>query len=630
MPVASPQMDFVEAAVAQILEDQRFEAFLQWMREKAPQTYPEVFRGARTVEDHRSMTTHVALALWNVTPLPRTDFRPEPRKPERNRPCPCGSGSKYKRCCLRGPSPPPLPDRLLWLDVFDQLPESELGALGRSPHLPPDVQAQMAFEALADETPRRAARLLEPLLERPERLGEKHWYCLEKLLDAYDELGWTAKKQEALEALTTRGAPPVAAGGHRRLATIAADAEDWDGAWRAFDQARELAPTEVAGHLLEVTLLLIQGRHGEGADRARFLLAQADRGRLPQLGPTARSLLERAVADPSTAFAATATSPDTRDVERFRDLVEKARDRPLPDYRLADAAAMPVLETPPSVKVAEDAWNDLWSDVLNADPLDTGAGPIWHPATAHLWLDLLEAVPECWDSLQVLAKLTQVAWRLETPQRDVAERFILPLTERIEALLADLLPPTEGAVIPEATDDDPFPGLLPWIALDNRDALRLLMARAVAHQDAGDPAAAEALLERLLSLNPHDNQGARAMLINLRLGRGDDEGALDLAGKYPEDAMIETLWGRVLALYRLGRRGEALSALAEAHRRNPHVPGQLLSPKQGGATGPDTLLGYAAGGEAIARKYARDVGDLWHGEPGLAKWLRSAHKGLSG
>jgi len=28
-------------------------------------------------------------------------------QPRRNEPCPCGSGAKYKKCCLRAPSTPP-------------------------------------------------------------------------------------------------------------------------------------------------------------------------------------------------------------------------------------------------------------------------------------------------------------------------------------------------------------------------------------------------------------------------------------------------------------------------------------------------------------------------------------------
>ena len=55
---------------------------------------------AQSPEMLRSMATMVALEIWNVTPVPENRFRPRKQpKPERNAPCLCGSGKKFKHCC---------------------------------------------------------------------------------------------------------------------------------------------------------------------------------------------------------------------------------------------------------------------------------------------------------------------------------------------------------------------------------------------------------------------------------------------------------------------------------------------------------------------------------------------------
>ena len=55
---------------------------------------------AQLPEMLRSMATMVAREIGNVTPVPENRFRPRKQpKPERNAPCLCGSGKKFKHCC---------------------------------------------------------------------------------------------------------------------------------------------------------------------------------------------------------------------------------------------------------------------------------------------------------------------------------------------------------------------------------------------------------------------------------------------------------------------------------------------------------------------------------------------------
>ena len=52
--------------------------------------------------------------------------------------------------------------------------------------------------------------------------------------------------------------------------------------------------------------------------------------------------------------------------------------------------------------------------------------------------------------------------------------------------------------------------------------------------------------ERMLQLNPNDNQGVRDPLLGLYLTAGDLKGAGALLNKYENDALANFAWGRVL------------------------------------------------------------------------------------
>src|SRR5204863_2949637 len=90
----------LDTAIGEILKHQDSAAFLRFMREQAPALFPDLFNGLPDEASRRGFAVQYGQALWNVTPLPRNGFRPEPLpRPERNGPCPCGSGLKYKKCC---------------------------------------------------------------------------------------------------------------------------------------------------------------------------------------------------------------------------------------------------------------------------------------------------------------------------------------------------------------------------------------------------------------------------------------------------------------------------------------------------------------------------------------------------
>ena len=104
----------LKEAVGQILHLQHGDAFLSWMRVEAPRRFPEVFTGLPE-RVRRALATELGRQIWNVTPIPRRDFRPMPLpRPKASDPCPCRSGRAYERCCANAPAMPGLTPELMW------------------------------------------------------------------------------------------------------------------------------------------------------------------------------------------------------------------------------------------------------------------------------------------------------------------------------------------------------------------------------------------------------------------------------------------------------------------------------------------------------------------------------------
>ncbi len=135
-------------------------------------------------------------------------------------------------------------------------------------------------------------------------------------------------------------------------------------------------------------------------------------------------------------------------------------------------------------------------------------------------------------------------------------------------------------------------------------------------------------------MNPNDNQGVRAMAIEALFKLGRFEDALEIAEKYPNDIMSETLYGRALALFKLGQRQEATVALQEAIEYLPLVAKELLKTKHRlpRTARPDMVT---VGGADEAYYYWEHSGQFWEEDAEALEWLREimkatkAHRGAS-
>ena len=162
---------------------------------------------------------------------------------------------------------------------------------------------------------------------------------------------------------------------------------------------------------------------------------------------------------------------------------------------------------------------------------------------------------------------------------------------------------------------------LEWGWLENRPFLRCLHGLALARYQEGRTEESLRLFQELLYLNPNDNQGVRAVVEEALFKLERLEEALKITEQYRDDAMPETLYGRALALFKLGQRQEATAALKEAVEYLPLVSKELLKTKHRlpGTAMPDMVT---LGGADEAYYYWERWGQFWEEDPEALEWLR--------
>ncbi|EXJ17182.1 SEC-C domain-containing protein [Imhoffiella purpurea] len=634
-------------SVRQILDRPNPEYFLRWARTHIPTILGLSDDDLSDVESLR-LANLLGTVIWNATPLPGNGFRPLPiDPPDGEASCSCGSGLRYRDCCGNLGDMPVLSTELIWEILLDQISERELKDALALDVIPGPLLAKIADRWLEEDRPGRAVALLEPLFSGPlADLGDHYEPALDILCDAYDRLDHWRKKLAFLDRVCAEGGRTLQAAAWQRRSTIHIDEGDFALAQLAFTSALRCDPDNPSTALLEITLLAAQHKDRLARERARFWLH-----RFRKIGYRDEGFmdfLERAVSDPQEAMVnshADALDPQLVD---WHDWVGVASARPLPGYdlvtlrlersrrdstqlelfagseggRLAgegeSVAASPTraslvpgiaveLRPPSAVRRLETLWRALYP---GSKPPSTHlslleGADVWN---ASEWLDHVLAHPEVADSLDILDDLATALY--EHPESAlpwVAHALMRPLLDRAWAILERLLSPED-------------PRILPWFAPANRPALRLLFRRYLSQVQEGESKAAVLTLEMLLRLNPQDNHGVRAELMNHYLRDGDDERALALARRFPDDLLADLAYGEVLALYRLGREERARLVLSTAVRRLPRIPYYLTRKRiKQPRLNP---LGITPGGEDQAWLYREAMRDVWEAEPGILAWLK--------
>ncbi len=166
-----------------------------------------------------------------------------------------------------------------------------------------------------------------------------------------------------------------------------------------------------------------------------------------------------------------------------------------------------------------------------------------------------------------------------------------------------------------------------WAYMENRPFLRLLAGYAGFVEQLQGPGKAIPLYEEILSFNPNDNQGVRAILATAYLKTDQPEKVIELSSQYPDDAMAELVMGTVLAYIRLGEYEHAKKFLAERKDYHINLIKELLKPSH---LPPPTLMPdrVTHGGEDEAFYFWQAQGKLWEQTTDALDFLRSETKDI--
>lgn len=549
----------------------------------------------------------MARAVWRQTPSPRLNFALPPLPtPERNAPCHCGSGLRYRQCCLTVEQELPVKETCFLPLLLEQIPRREWPALAGS-RVPIPMLAYTAGElGHAGRYPEVIA-LLEPWFVDDGGFRRGNEELFDALLDAYTQVPKPRKKAQLLERAIRVGDRRIRSAALQRKASMLSDEGDYPAAWATFAEAQRADPQSPSLSHLEIILLLSQGRAEEARSRARFWAHRLAAMRDPDLEGLIgfmRQVAERG--DSALTDMLLQHRPE------LQELLALLRAAPpvcsLYTLKPTNGQAGPLKPKPKLAKALRELESAGAGDE-DSPWLDEPLGDQWISDL----LPPLRKHPELWSSFEWLDELA-----IEARDEDLLpfkEVLLRPLLDRAEQLLREVLRANaaEGMT-------------LEWGWLPNRPALRLLGGRIAIDGLNQQDAVGEAQLVRMewlvRTLNPNDNQGFRHGLMRAYLLRRRFEDALELAGHYPED-YVAMHYNRALALYMVGQSGLALAQLHEAAQASPKLLAWLLKdnpkqPKPG-------RIGIRVGGDEEAWLYRQEMLSVWT-ELGALDWARDCAK----
>jgi tetratricopeptide (TPR) repeat protein len=162
-----------------------------------------------------------------------------------------------------------------------------------------------------------------------------------------------------------------------------------------------------------------------------------------------------------------------------------------------------------------------------------------------------------------------------------------------------------------------------WGEIETRPYMRVLNDLAFSFHELGREDEAIGVFERMLELNPSDNQGVRYPLTGIYLAGRRYQEARSLFDRFPEEQGMTIGWGRVLERYASGDINGAERALKAAREWNPHVEaywtGTVPIPAQ-------PAVSYRLGSWEEAAAIALDLLPAWQAHPESREWVRKQGK----
>jgi tetratricopeptide (TPR) repeat protein len=163
-----------------------------------------------------------------------------------------------------------------------------------------------------------------------------------------------------------------------------------------------------------------------------------------------------------------------------------------------------------------------------------------------------------------------------------------------------------------------------WGLLETRPYMRALEGVARCLWILGNKDESIRNYQKLLELNPNDNQGIRYVLADLYQGYRADKELEQLIRQFENDWTAVWLYTRALLAYKKsGENNEANRILSDAMGQNPFVPEYLTGKKRVPVRIPETM-GW--GDESEAVRYASDHLNYWREVPGAIDWVERRYQ----
>jgi tetratricopeptide (TPR) repeat protein len=564
-PTSDPNALFQEALL-RLLNDEMLAPFCDWFSAgMLAALQAERAFAPSELDEARRYQQHMARQLWGHVPVPSNRWRARGLpKVERNGPCHCGSGRKYKQCCSAFEHEPlPMP--------VDALMVMALGVAGPE-MLTPEKLRQIPAQALGEAAMNwneeglagKTRGVLGPVFENSKALDERHEMALDALVDAMQSLGQDRLRHQLLEQMSHHTNKALATAARCRLVSVLADQGEDEKAWKLFHETSRFNPNDPQLWPLELTLLLSQGRREEALLRVPLLMARARQAGLDDLADAlarvAKGGMEAAYAARGSAASlddpvgqawldlasATPDAPDTEalltlyKVDRFEP-EEKGKSVVVAAFKPAKKLADLNLRWRRRFMVGKPEMTSLHADV------ETLLGSLPEALT------FLGMNPAAWLSAEVLDDLLLAA--MELCEEDAPSDVVAAARRVADHALAVMQALAGGAQ-------------LHWIDPNTRPLLRCLAVAVELARMTRDTVRAMDLLRMGLALNPNDNHGWRAQLAPLLIEDRQYPAALALFAQYPDD-MPPSEHLHALALFGSDKKDEAEAMLREAHKDFP-------------------------------------------------------------
>lgn len=606
--------------------------FTRLMRGDSLQEFGDWFASAAAApggpRDDPRAARAMARALWGAVPLPSNHWRARGLpKIERNDPCHCGSGRKYKHCCASlGHVGLPFDAQMLTALAIQHAPPEALDAASVRA-LPAHALAQAAMFWMEQDQPGQVVAVLGPLFEQGQHLDGRHEPAFDILMEALLALGQQTRRFALARQIAEHRDKALATTARARLVSMLADQGNRAEAWTVFKQAQREAPDDPQLWHLELITLLSEGRVDEARLRGPLLAAKARRAGLDELAHVLAELGEHGLSAIHDRLAHDADEPHATLAHDWLALctqlpaeLDAAAARALyriditePPRRRRATKAMDVtsldgamrwlrVRPAPALAALERRWqrsfvvgkpDTVWLDG-DADGLLAEL-----PAAA----EFLQREPQAWLSVAVLDDLLLAVRELLANDPSPALRqSAWQLSQHALRLLRALLEPAVDGASASAQRLG-----VAWSHTPSRPLLRLL-AQAISF-GLDQQREVLPLLEWSVALNPQDNHGWRAMLADAWIAADRHADALALLERYPDD-FPPARHRRALALHALGRHDEAAAELARAHAEYPAYLNALW-PDVLDAPPPEDGPGLSLGSEQAAYEYRAEARAEW-------------------